>query len=96
MSIDTDDEKLAVMQWNMPFAPAIVLNETSPFSQGDKQQLLWGYPGILWGELIMGFGVLIDSITLEPAVMAFVTTQSAVDGKVDTREAVEATVEIAL
>jgi len=48
MPITTNDEKLAVMQWNMPFAPAVVLNETSPFSQGDKQQLLWGYPGVLW------------------------------------------------
>ena len=86
MAIDTDDKKLAVMQWNMPFAPAIVLNETSPFSQGDKQQLLWGYPGILWGPLVRGFGVLIDGITLTPAVA----------GMVDTREAVEGTVEIAL
>ena len=52
MAITTTDEKLAVMQWNMPFAPAIVLDETSPFSQGDQQQLLWGYPGILWPLLV--------------------------------------------
>ena len=96
MAIDTNDKKLAVMQMGMPFAPAIVLNETSPFSQGDQQQLLWGYPGILWGELVRGFGVLIDSITLTPAVTAFVTTQSAVVGTIETREAVEGTVEIAL
>lgn len=31
--------------------PGIILNETSSFNQGDKQQLLWGYPGILWAEL---------------------------------------------
>ena len=96
MAIDTNDKKLAVMQMGMPFAPAIALNETSPFSQGDKQQLLWGYPGILWGELVQGFGVLIDSITLTPAVMAFVATDKAVQGRIETQEAVEGTVEIAL
>ena len=96
MPITTIDEKLAVMQWNMPFAPATVLNETSPFSQGDQQQLLWGYPGILWGELIRGFGVLIDSITLAPAVTAFVATQEAVEGRIEAQETVEATVETVL
>jgi len=96
MPITTNDEKLAAMQWNMPFAPAIVLDETSPFSQGDKQQLLWGYPGILWGELIRGFGVLIDGITLAPAVTALVATQSSVEGRIETQEAVEGAVGIAL
>ena len=96
MVIDTNDKKLAVMQWNIPFAPAVVLSETSPFSQGDKQQLLWGYPGILWGELMQGFGVLVDSITLTPAVTAFVATDKAVQGRIETQEAVEGTVEIAL
>ena len=83
MAIDTNDKKLALMQWNMPFAPATVLNETSPFSQGDQQQLLWGYPGILWGQLLQGFGVLIDSITLTPAVTAFVAVDKAVEGTVE-------------
>ena len=48
MAVTTDDEKLAVMVLNNPLAPNVVLNETAPFSQGDKQQLLWGYPGVLW------------------------------------------------
>lgn len=50
MAIDTDDKKLALMEWDVIWEPGIPLDETAAFDQGDKQQLLWGYPGILWGE----------------------------------------------
>lgn len=50
MAIDTPDKRLALMEWDLLWEPGLVLSETSPFSQGDQQQLLWGYPGVLWGE----------------------------------------------
>lgn len=49
MAIDTNDEKLALMEWDNVWEPAIPLDEAAGFDQGDKQQLLWGYPGISWG-----------------------------------------------
>ncbi len=46
MAIDTTNEKLALMEeelWEpaLPIAPGT-------FGQDDKQQLLWGFPGISW------------------------------------------------
>ena len=51
MAIDTNDKKLALMEWDMPWEPGLPLDETAGFDQGDKQQLLLGYPGILWAEI---------------------------------------------
>jgi hypothetical protein len=48
MAITTDDQKLAIMDFCNMLESGMILNETSPFSQGDKQQLLWGYPDVLW------------------------------------------------
>lgn len=49
MAITTNDEKLAIIEYGDVWEPAIPLDETSGFDQGDKQQMLWDYPGILWG-----------------------------------------------
>lgn len=47
MAITTDNEKLAVMEWGQVWEPGLPL---SPGALGtdDLQQLLWGYPGVLW------------------------------------------------
>lgn len=47
-AIDSNDKKLSLMEWDNIWEPGIPLAATAPFTQGDKQQLLWGYPGILW------------------------------------------------
>ena len=52
MAIDTSDEKLALMEWCSVWEPGIPLDETAGFDQGDKQQLLWGYPGISWTSAV--------------------------------------------
>jgi hypothetical protein len=49
MAIDTVNEKLALMEWDQTFEPGLPLSPGA-FGQGDKQQLLWDYPGVLWGE----------------------------------------------
>lgn len=46
-SISLDNEKLAFMEWGIPWEPGLPVNPGS-FGQDDKQQLLWGYPDILW------------------------------------------------
>lgn len=48
MAITTDNEKLAMMELNAPWEPGLPMSPGT-LGQDDKQQLLWGYPGILWG-----------------------------------------------
>jgi hypothetical protein len=47
MAIDTDTEKLAVMEWGQVWEPGLPL-APGTLEQADQQQLLWGYPGVLW------------------------------------------------
>ena len=51
MAIDTNNKKLGVMEWDNIWEPAIPLSPGT-FGEDDKQQLLWGYPGILWSEIV--------------------------------------------
>ena len=50
MAIDTDNKKLAVMEWGIDYEPGLPISPGA-FGQDDKQQLLWGYPGILWASI---------------------------------------------
>ena len=50
MPIDTTNEKLALLEWGQLPEGGMPIDETAGFSQGDRQQLLFGYPGILWEE----------------------------------------------
>ena len=52
MAIDTNNKKLAVMELDQAYEPGLPLSP-GVFGQDDKQQLLWGYPGILWEEVII-------------------------------------------
>lgn len=47
MAITTDNEKLAIMEFGQVFEPGLPLSPGT-FDQGHQQQLIWGYPGILW------------------------------------------------
>lgn len=52
MAITTVNDKLAVMSFgntllsNLPISPGAL-------GQDDQQQLLWGYPGVLWGASVI-------------------------------------------
>lgn len=52
MAISTTNSKLAVMSFgntlisNLPMSPGTL-------GQDDQQQLLWGYPGVLWGASVI-------------------------------------------
>jgi hypothetical protein len=47
MAIDTNNEKLALMEWCQVWEPGLPFDPVT-IDQGAKQQFLWGYPGILW------------------------------------------------
>lgn len=64
MSIDTINEKLALLEWLEPYQCGIPISADG-LDQADNQQLLWGYPGLLWSEvelvgqrllMLLGFG----------------------------------------
>jgi len=48
MSIDTRNKRLSIMNLGQPWRTTLPIPSGS-FSQGDRQQLLYGYSGILWG-----------------------------------------------
>ena len=50
MVLLTIDDRLAIMEWDNVWEPAIIISESSPFDQEDKQQLIWGLPDPLWVE----------------------------------------------
>jgi hypothetical protein len=68
MAIDTDNKKLAVMEMDCIFEPAIPLLPGT-FGQDDKQQLLWGYPGILWAALVQTFNWVIQAPTIADGIL---------------------------
>jgi hypothetical protein len=50
MAIDTDNEKLAVIELEDIWEPGLPLSP-STLGQDDQQQLLLGFPGVLWQAL---------------------------------------------
>lgn len=56
MAITTTNDKLAVMSFgntlmaNLPMSPGTL-------GQDDQQQLLWEYPGVLWGAAVAATAV---------------------------------------
>lgn len=50
------------MEWGQVYEPGLPMSPGT-LGQDDKQQLLWGYPGILWAELAA------DAVILRGAVL---------------------------
>jgi len=51
----TDTDKLAVMEWGLVWEPGLPLLPGT-IDQADQQQLLWGFPGVLWAAASAGAG----------------------------------------
>lgn len=55
MAVSTFNEKLALITYNQPWNTPIPVPSTyDTLNRGDKQHLLWGYPGINWGSVALG------------------------------------------
>lgn len=48
--IDTNNKKLSMMEWCIMWEPGLPMSPGT-LGQDDQQQLLWDYPGILWGQM---------------------------------------------
>lgn len=48
----TDNGKLAIMELDQDYEPGLPLSP-GILGQDDQQQLLWGFPDILWPELVV-------------------------------------------
>lgn len=59
MAIDTTNKKFAMLHWGRIWEASLPLSP-STLGNDDKQQLLWGYPGVLWGAAasIVGNAIL--------------------------------------
>jgi len=53
MAIDTTNEKLAIMELEDVFEPGLPISPGT-LGQDDQQQLLWGFPGVLWAAAAGG------------------------------------------
>ena len=47
MAITTDNEKLSLINFGNVFMPSVFF-EGGVIDQGQQQQFVWGYPGVLW------------------------------------------------
>lgn len=84
MPITTDNEKLAVMEWGNPWEPALPLSPGT-LGQDDQQQLLWGFPGVLWGappivrqELIFFDALLLRVLPMDSEILRVADEESVV------------------
>jgi hypothetical protein len=68
LAIDTTNEKLALINLMMPFQPNLPVSPGT-LGQDDKQQLLWGYPGILWAALVQTFNWVIQAPTIADGIL---------------------------
>lgn len=67
MSIDTVNEKRALMMLGLPWSNIPISSDG--LDQADNQQLLWEYPGLLWSvitepEIVEVTGLLIKEVLL--------------------------------
>lgn len=70
MAIDTDTEKLALMEWGLVWEPGLPLSPGT-LDQADQQQLLWGYPGVLWVEVdLVAAAPVFIAVADEPRTIA--------------------------
>ncbi len=102
MAIDTNAEKLAIMEWDTVFEPAIPLSPgAAPFSRGEKQNFIWGYPGIEWETVGLQQATFEAGITADSALQSNSTIQATFEDAAEAGEspqgnaAAQATFEIA-
>lgn len=58
MAIDTTNEKFALIDMGDIWTDALPISSDG-LGDGDKQHLLWEYPGILWSGVVPGAGKLL-------------------------------------
>jgi hypothetical protein len=56
VAVDTINEKLALMEMENVWEPGLPMSPGT-LGQDDQQQLLWGYPGILWSAAFLAEGL---------------------------------------
>ena len=57
MAIDTANERLALMEFDQVYEPGLPNpSGDATIDQGDQQQMMWDYPGILWVSLTASVG----------------------------------------
>lgn len=61
MAISTTNGKLALIEWDNPWEPGLPISPGT-IGQDDKQQLLLGYPEVLWGAPAVVVPTVVENI----------------------------------
>jgi len=77
MAIDTINEKLALLEYDEVYQPGIPISADG-LDQADKQQLLWGYPGILWVAAGLATGIVTMTITASKPRILFTGSKPSI------------------
>jgi hypothetical protein len=63
VSIETDNGRLALMALWQPWLPSLPFgDEPASIDQADQQQLLWGFPEVLWNETVTVTPPITDAV----------------------------------
>ena len=71
MAVDTRDKRFAMMNLGLPFLGFDHPLADNTIDQGDRQQFLWGYPGIAWLAPVLAAVVkaIVSPITMTGRVL---------------------------
>lgn len=75
MPIDTANKKLALLEWDQDYEPGLPISPGA-LGQDDRQQLLWGYPGVLWTTAVAAAPVCVHG--MDAALWTVVVSDVAV------------------
>ena len=78
MAISTINDKLALISLLKPWEVPLPISSDG-LDQADKQHLIWGYPGILWSELVVIDAVIAYAFTRSKTIVDFTRSKTIVD-----------------
>jgi len=74
--MDTND-KIALISYQQPWNVPLPISADG-LDQADNQQLLWGYPGILWSGVSLAVGKLAITFTSRKAGLTFTSRKAEI------------------
>ena len=69
MAVDTRDKRFAMMYLAMPWLGHDHPNADGAITKPDRQQFLWGYPGIAWQSTFAAVKAIVAPVTMSGGVL---------------------------
>ena len=71
------NDKFALISYQQPWNVPLPISADG-LDQADKQQLIWGYPGILWTEVSLAVGRMTVTFTPRKAGITFTPRKATI------------------